>query len=157
MNKHLIAILFLSLLYPQAGSFNIEKLNNSQLDILRNQLMQNEITQDSSDSEEINRLSIDKVNIEEKQTFIPQENVPSKEIEYYYGMNISREILSFTTICQHLEILLLVQEMKSGFPFGECPIYKRILSSIKMVQFIMRKSDLYYFKTYQLTKLNYFY
>ena len=57
MNKHLIAILFLSLLYPQAGSFNIEKLNNSQLDILRNQLMQNEITQDSSDSEEINRLS----------------------------------------------------------------------------------------------------
>lgn len=95
MNKHLIAILFLSLLYPQAGSFNIEKLNNSQLDILRNQLMQNEITQDSSDSEEINRLSIDKVNIEEKQTFIPQESVPSKEIEYYYGYEYLKRDIEF--------------------------------------------------------------
>ena len=36
MNKHLIAILF-EFIVPQAGSFNIEKLNNSQLDILRNQ------------------------------------------------------------------------------------------------------------------------
>lgn len=89
MNKHIILILFFSLLYPQAGSMNISNLSNSQLDIIRNQLKVNDISEDPADAEQINEKSIDKVNIKKKQTVSP------KEVEYYYGYEYFKRDIEF--------------------------------------------------------------
>ena len=92
MNKNIIFILFFSLLYPQAGSMNISNLSNSQLDIIKNQLKVNDISQESADAEQINEKSIDKVNIEKKETVSLLE---SEEVEYYYGYEYFKRDIEF--------------------------------------------------------------